>query len=234
MANKDTLGDRIKSYERVYNQKLTPNSPLFIRVDGKAFHTFTRGLEKPFSQLLIDAMTYAARETAKQMQGFKLAYIQSDEATFLLTDYDTFETNGWFDYKLNKIVSITASLFTAHFNYYWYKNYNRPKPDLALFDARAFTVPKDDIANVFIWRQRDWERNSIQMLGRSEFSQKELHNKSVREINEMFKEARGYGWDDISDVLKYGTFIEADYTLTHNREEYYSLTERIEESLKCE
>ena len=110
-----SLGDRIKGYEKTFSHKAMKRTPLMIRVDGRAFHTFTRGLEKPFDSLLMTAMIESAMYVAKEMQGFKAAYVQSDEVTFCITDYDSLETEGWFDYKLSKVVSISAALMTAAF-----------------------------------------------------------------------------------------------------------------------
>ena len=199
----DTLGDRIKRYEQVSAYRLLPRSPLFIRVDGKAFHTYTRTCEKPFDQRLIDAMVKAAQKTAKEMNGFVAAYIQSDECTFMLEDYHTFETQGWFNYELNKVVSISASAYTAYFN----EAFNGSKP--AMFDSRAFTVPTEEAPNVFIWRQRDWERNSLQMLARAHFSHKQLDHKKAADMHEMLH-AKGVNWADLSDQLKNGTFLFRD------------------------
>lgn len=195
-----SIGDRIKRYERAYDHQLTPRSCVFIRVDGRAFHTFTRGCERPFDVNIIDAMRYATTYAAEDMQGFKLAYTQSDEATFMLTDFDTFDTQGWFDYSLNKVVSLSASLFTAAFNDHYVG------PRIATFDSRAFVVPIEDAPNVFVWRQRDWERNSIQMLARAHFSHKQLHQKRHDEIHEMLH-GIGVNWADLDSHLKNGTFI---------------------------
>lgn len=207
-----SIGDRIKRYEAAYDHKLVPRSCLFIRVDGKAFHTFTRGCEKPFDQKLIDGMVTAAGYTAKEMMGFKLAYIQSDECTFILTDFDKLTTQGWFNYELNKVVSISASMFTAYFN----KAYGS---DNALFDSRAFIVPLDDAPNVFIWRQRDWERNSIQMLARAHFSHKECHLKKNADLHEMLYQ-KGVNWADLDGQLKNGTFITRAGDLIHAKLNY--------------
>lgn len=148
----DALGDRIKRYEAVYSHTLTPRSPLLIRVDGRAFHTATRGCDKPFDRALINGMLKATVETARDMMGFKLAYVASDEATFLLTDYDDLQTQGWFGYELNKVVSLSASLFTVHF-----AGTHALPEKTATFDSRAFVVPVGDAPNVFIWRQPVWE-----------------------------------------------------------------------------
>jgi len=220
MANKDAIGDRIKRYERAADFHLPPRHPLIIRVDGKAFHSWTRQLTKPFDHVMMRAMRAAMMETAAQMQGFKLAYHQSDECTFLLTDYDKFSTQGWFDYELNKIVSISASLFTAHFN-----NYIDHVPDVviapgpAVFDARAFVVPESDVPNVFIWRQRDWERNSVRMLGQHIYSHKEMQGKTTADVKEMLW-TKKVSWDDCRDDEKYGSFLTQECTVVSMKVDY--------------
>lgn len=203
----DALGDRIKRYERAYNQTLTPRMPVIIRVDGRAFHTYTKSMNRPFDYDLMTAMEYATKKTALEMQGFKLAYVQSDESTFVLTDFDKLDTQGWFGYELNKLVSLSASIFTAHFNRYM--NFWNVTDDIATFDARAFNVPDDDVANVFIWRQRDWERNSLQMLARAHYSHKQLHGKGRRDMHDMLH-AKGINWANLSPRAKNGTFITKD------------------------
>ena len=149
------LGDRMKKYEQVFQYKLMPRTPLIIRLDGRAFHTYTKDLEKPFDRNFMADMVGAALETVSEMNGFKVAYTQSDEVSILLTDYDEIETQGWFDYKLSKVVSISAALMTKNFN--WLRGAN------VVFDARAFSLPREEVVNYFLWRAKDWARNSIQM-----------------------------------------------------------------------
>lgn len=217
----DSLGDRMKAYEKVWDQRFTPNSCLVIRVDGKAFHTFTRGCDKPFDVHLTACMSYATAQTAKDMQGFKGAYTQSDEATFMLTDFDSYQTEGWFGYELNKIVSITASAYTAHFNY----AYGGDK--LAMFDARAFVVPHDDAPNVFVWRQQDWARNSVMMLAQDEFSHKQLQNVNVPKALDMLFEA-GRPWEHLDPIFKYGSFVFKDTPgYVHAKLGYQELKEHL-------
>ncbi|WP_234795513.1 tRNA(His) guanylyltransferase Thg1 family protein [Mycobacteroides saopaulense] len=213
----DSLGDRIKRYEGVYTHRLTPRSPLVIRVDGRAFHTYTKKLQRPFDPHLMSTMIRATVETSRQMQGFKLAYTQSDEATFLLTDYDDLGTQGWFGYELNKVVSLSASIFTAEFNAA--SHYLRDWLGFATFDARAFTVPIEDVPNVFVWRQRDWERNSLQMLSRSHFSHTQLHGKGRRDLHDMLHGV-GVNWADLNDQEKNGTFVLGDRSLSSVRADY--------------
>lgn len=231
---KDTLGDRIKKYEKTSQYRLLPKSPLFIRIDGRAFHTFTKGCDRPFDKVVIDAMVYAAQMTAKEMSGFKLAYVQSDEATFMLSDMDTFETQGWFDYELNKVVSISASAFTAYFNSYWF-NHKEAKRGLegtdgeskmAMFDARAFTVPAEDAPNAFIWRQRDWERNAVQMMARSMYSHKECEGKKIPDLLEMISKKQGW-YNDLKPQLKNGTWIERNGQLSYDKLDYNGVYRKL-------
>lgn len=208
MAHDDALGARIKRYERAGAQVFPPRQPLIIRVDGRAFHTYTRGMAKPFDHQLMKSMVYATKQTAKDMMGFKLAYTQSDEATFLITDFDQLESQGWFGYEANKVISLSASLFTAHFNMAMHKNWGGFFDSLpATFDSRAFVVPMADVPNVFLWRQKDWYRNSVQMLGQAHFSHKQLNAKKLADIHDMLH-AKGVNWaTDLSDAEKNGTFI---------------------------
>lgn len=213
------LADRIKRYERASSYQLTPNSCVFIRVDGRAFHTFTRHCKKPFDHPLMNSMMKAGVETSRDMQGFKLAYTQSDECTFLITDFDTTSTQGWFDYDLSKLVSLSASLFTAHFNRIYHSGEGR-----ATFDSRAFVVPVDDAPNVFVWRQQDWERNSLQMLARAHFSHKQCDHKNRSQLHDMLMLEHGINWaTDLTDAEKNGTFIHADRTVTSARMDYHEL-----------
>jgi tRNA(His) 5'-end guanylyltransferase len=202
----DSLGDRIKRYEMVTRHYGTKKVPMMIRVDGKAFHTLTRGCDKPFDQKLINSMVESAVVVAENMQGFKLGYVQSDEATFLLTDYDDVKTSAWFDYNLNKLNSITAAMMTAAFN----KSYDTPIDAMALFDARAFNVPKEDVVNAFLWRAKDWERNSLQMFARSVFSHKQLHKKNRADMHDMLHQ-EGKNWaTDLTPQQKNGTILYND------------------------
>ena len=197
------LGDRIKRYEAVTRYTATCRTPLMVRVDGRAFHTFTRGMERPFDQKLIDAMVGAAKCVAEEMQGFKAAYIQSDEASFCLTDYDQVESQGWFDYNLSKVISISAALMTAHF----IRILGTEKTPV--FDSRAFTIPSNDVVNAFLWRAKDWERNSLQMYARSHYSHKELHGKGKQAMHNMLHDA-GKNWStDLTAQQKNGTFLIA-------------------------
>ena len=185
-----SIGDRMKRYEASFSPMLVPRMPIIIRIDGRAFHTFTRNLQKPFDKGLMSPMQHTMMHTSKEMQGFKAAYTQSDEISFLLTDYDKTNTQGWFNYELNKIVSTSAAVATSFFN--------RSYDSCETFDARAFNVPREDVVNYFLWRAKDWARNSLQMYARSFFSQKELHNKDHVEIHEMLHKIEKNWTTDLS------------------------------------
>jgi tRNA(His) 5'-end guanylyltransferase len=231
-----SLGDRIKRYEGVNRNFATPRMPLVVRVDGKAFHTFTRGLGKPFDKDLMDCMDDAAIAVAGEMQGFKAAYVQSDEVTFLLTDYDDINTQGWFNYNISKIISISAAKMSVEFSCRMMPSMNEDVVRPPVFDSRAFNVPVDDVTNMFLWRAQDWERNSLQMYARSFFSHKELHKKNRSDIHEMLH-GIGKNWaTDLSCREKNGVFfinyddgIESFY----DREpKYDSINEIIEPLIK--
>ena len=201
--DKTSLGDRMKGYENISRNYLMRRNPVVVRVDGKAFHTVTRGLKKPFDDCLVMSMVGAACSVAQDMQGCKLLYTQSDEVSFLLVDYDALETQGWFDYNLNKIVSVSASAMTYYFNKSSIGRYLKVP---AMFDSRAFSIPRNEVSNYFLWRAKDWERNSLQMYSRAFFSHKELVGKGRADMHEMLHGA-GKNWtNDLEDRYKNGTF----------------------------
>jgi len=198
------IGTRMKeNYENRYRFYLTRRTPVIIRLDGKAFHTLTKDCEKPFDLPFNNSMTYTALQLVSDIQGAKIAYVQSDEISILLTDYDNLDTEAWFDYNLQKIVSVSPAMATSNFT----KRYIYPgDPREALFDARAFNIPRDEVANYFIWRQQDWIKNSVQMLARAHFSHKALHGKNQSTMITMLEE-KGVRWNELPEHLKNGTFL---------------------------
>lgn len=198
------LGDRMKDYEYVTRDHLTKRTPVVVRVDGKAFHTFTRDFDRPFDHTLGGAMLAAAYRLFDEMQGCKLAYVQSDEASFVLTDYDNLNTQGWFDYNRSKIETISASCMTMRFNQCM-RLTNRYGG--AMFDARAFNIPPDEVTNYFLWRAQDWHRNSVLMFAQHHFSQKELHKKNISDLHNMLHDI-GKNWTlDLYETERNGVFL---------------------------
>ena len=195
-----SLGDRMKNnYENRSRHYLTRRTPVIMRLDGKAFHTLTRGCDKPFDKNLFKAMQETAIELCKSIQGAKCAYQQSDEITILITDYDTIDTDAWFDYNIQKMTSISAAMVSVNFTRYYGK--------IGIFDSRVFSIPKEEVCNNFIWRQQDWLRNSLQMVCRSHFSHKEMENKKTEDMHEMLHKI-GVNWaTDFDTYQKNGSFI---------------------------
>ena len=225
MSDKTSLGTRMKeSYENRTKQFLTRRMPTIIRLDGKAFHTYTKGLNRPFDEGLIEDMQETTKFLCENIQGCKLGYTQSDEITLVLTDYDTLNTSMWFDGNVQKITSISASLTTAKFNELRLRRlYDESKgtitpysnSNLAFFDSRVFQIPElDEVVNCLIWRQRDAEKNSVAMLAQSLYSHKELFKKNGGDMQEMCFQ-KGQNWNDLHFSKKRGSFI-VKTTYTNN------------------
>ena len=205
----DALGQRMKAqYEDRTRFMLPRRTHTIIRVDGKAFHTYTRGLEKPFDYGLMDEMDAAATVLCKEAMGCKCAYGQSDEYSFLLTDFDTITTEAWFDGNVQKIASVAASIFTAAFAEELSGAMETSRVYSPAFDARVFTIPDPvEVQNYFIWRQQDATRNAIQMAGCSQFSPKQLHGVSTSQIQEKLFQEKGVNFNDYSVRAKRGRVI---------------------------
>lgn len=213
---RDSLGDRMKRYEYVSRNYLTRRVPVIIRIDGKAFHTFTKGMRKPFDRVLMSAMQETMRFLCANIQGCVFGYTQSDEITLVLTDYASIRTDAWFGYNVQKMCSIAASMATLAFNKAFAEQAEkedsgidlsvyRRKFQTAMFDARAFTVPLDEVCNCLIWRQQDATRNSIEAVGQANFSQRELHGKNCNKIQDMLWKERNINWNDFPTDCKRGS-----------------------------
>jgi tRNA(His) 5'-end guanylyltransferase len=198
---KDTLGDRMKAfYEDRTRYTLPRRTYTLIRVDGKAFHTYTRDLQRPFDEAFMSDMDATAQFLCSHMQGARCAFVQSDEISVLLTDFDKLTTDTWFDGNIQKIASISASLATAKFNEL------RPGK-LAFFDSRVFTIPfQTEVENYFIWRQQDATRNSISNVAQSLYTHKELNSKSSDQKQELIFQ-KGINWNDYPARCKRGRMI---------------------------
>lgn len=240
MPVRDDLGTRMKTfYENIPKTRLMRRVPVAIRLDGKAFHTFTRGFQKPFDFVLMDAMQQTMKYLCENIQGCVFGYNQSDEITLILVDYQKFTSSAWFDYEVQKICSISASMATMAFNKFfaqevdkwgvetfgfeWYEGgtndpevVNSPKYKLseiyskaidkgAMFDARCFNIPKEEVTNLIYWRQLDATRNSIQMVGQAHFSHDELQDKTCNMIQDMLMTKYGINWNDFTIPCKRGT-----------------------------
>lgn len=222
----DDLGCRMKTfYEQIPKIKLMRRCPVAIRIDGRAFHTFTRGFQRPFDEVLIKSMQETMKYLCENIQGCVLGYTQSDEITLILVDYKKLTSSAFFDYKVQKICSIAASMATMAFNESFSKIYSKLyrdkiehgenvdeliktyafKAGKAMFDARCFNIPKEEVTNLIYWRQLDASRNSIQMVGQANFSHKELQNKSCNDIQDMLMTQKSINWNYLPTYQKRGS-----------------------------
>lgn len=234
MPVNDALGTRMKeNYEDVFKTRLMKRTPVAIRIDGKAFHTFTKGFEKPFDEVLSASMQDTMKYLCENIQGCVLGYTQSDEITLILVDYKKLDSSAWFDYEIQKLCSVSASMATMAFNRafsrrvqqasdgWMYGNRYSQWPDEeaqsyiqnlflkqrggAMFDARCFNIPKEEVTNLIYWRQLDAARNSVQMVGQANFSHSELQEKRCNEIQDMLLTQKNINWNDYPTKFKRGS-----------------------------
>lgn len=202
-----SLGERMKNYEIAYSEILPHKKPCIIRIDGKAAHTFTKGFAKPFSHIFFDSMTYALERLCEEIQGCVFGYTQSDEINLVLTDYQNPNSCGWFDYKVQKICSVAASMATYYFNKEFenqlaMKGITKSSPYFKadgtikhlFFDARCFSLPHNEIVNYLIWRQQDAIRNSKLSLALAYYSQKEISGYTTDELCDKLAKEKNFNW----------------------------------------
>lgn len=198
MSDRTTLGDRMKRYEATTRHTLPRRTYTIIRVDGRAFHTYLRGATKPFDEQFMDDMDAVAEALCQEITGSVFAYTQSDEISILITDFASEQTEPWFGGVIAKQVSISAALATAVLN-------ERRPGARALFDARVFTISDPvEVANYFLWRQRDAVSNSISMAAQAHFSHKRLHGVSSGGMQELLWSEAGVNWNAYPDGCKRG------------------------------
>lgn len=220
--DKTSLGNRMKQYEAASKNYLMRRNPVIIRLDGKAFHTFTKGFDKPFDDLIELAMESATMELCKQIQGCVFGYTQSDEISLVLCDYKNVDTDAWYENNVQKMVSVSASMATFYFTHklselchkLWLSNDAGFSDKLEMidnklnkgvfFDSRCFSLPKEEVVNYLIWRQQDATRNSIQALAQSLFSHKELQGLSCNELQDKIFIEKDINWNDLSTYQKRG------------------------------
>lgn len=230
MPVNDDLGMRMKeNYENRSKTYLLRRTPVAIRIDGKAFHTFTRGFKKPFDDLFLNAMQETMKYLCENVQGCVFGYTQSDEITLILQDYRELGTSAWFDYSVQKLCSVAASMATMKFNQVFNRNvqkyatyfYDVPNHKEveehymislvkagekgAMFDARCFNIPKEEVANLIYWRQIDAVRNSIQMAGQAYFTPQQLDGRNCKDIKLMLANQKGINWEDFPHYCCYGS-----------------------------
>ena len=251
---RDNLEKRMKKYyEEIPKTKLMRRCPVAIRIDGKAFHTFTMGFKEPFDEVLLRSMQETMKYLCENIQGCVLGYTESDEITLILIDYQKLDTSAWFDYEVQKICSIAASMATMAFNKFFCKNvedfeqyyateheingwygkgtleyemcqiYTKAVNKGAMFDARCFNIPKEEVTNLIYWRQLDASNNSIQMVGQANFSHKELQDKSCNDIQDMLFTQKGINWNNYPTYQKRGSCcVKREFWIDKNDGEEFS------------
>lgn len=229
------LAKRMKEYEKRNRYYLQRRMPVILRLDMRAGHSFTKGFERPFDEVFIKTIQDTAKYLCENIQNCKLSYQQSDEITLLLVDYEKINTDCFFEYRIDKLCSIAASMATMKFNQVFKELSYRESENLeticrknpylenrdyltkisnvhtnsaekgAMFDCRCFNIPKEEVTNCIYWRQLDASRNSIQMVGQANFSHKELQNKSCNDIQDMLMTQKYINWNDLPIYQKRGS-----------------------------
>lgn len=241
------LGQRMRSfYENIPKTKLMRRCPVIIRVDGRSFHQFTKGFKRPFDSILIKSMQETAKYLCENIQGCVLSYQQSDEISLVLVDYKNLNSSAFFDYEIQKLCSITASMATMAFNKIFSENvheylysclsddddnvvkdqeewdfttgiYMKAIQRGAMFDARCFNIPKEEVANYIYWRQLDAIRNSIGMVGRAYLSKKQLQGADRFLIQSMLCNEKRIIWNDFPTHLKRGSCCIKERVFVENK-----------------
>lgn len=225
MARYSDFDKRMKRYEEASDIVLTRRMPVILRFDGAHFHTFTKGFKKPFDEILMKTMQDTMIDLCKNIQGAVFGYTQSDEITIVLIDYQTLETDAWFDYRLEKMCSHGASMASRFFNKHFIENVEAVHGNISAlsiedarqyviykrryfgadFDCRAYNVPKEDVCNCVLWRQKDASKNSIQALAQSLYSAAELKGVSCEALKSKMLNEKGIDWEALNTSKKHGT-----------------------------
>jgi len=201
---KTTSGAFMKKSELVWDAKMPPHIPMIIRLDGSGFHKWTKKTkcEKPFDEKLIKLMSETTKFLCENISGSVFGYTQSDEISLLILDNQTSFSEAWFNKRVEKICSISASMATYFFNE------NNPFDDKfpAFFDSRTFIIPETEVKRYFVWRQTDATKNSLSMLAQSFYSHSELLGKKRSELLKLcFK--KGQDWAELSRPKKRGVSV---------------------------
>jgi tRNA(His) guanylyltransferase len=208
MNSKDPLGDRMKAdYESRTRYYLPRRTYTLLRVDGKAFHQYTKNCTRPYDLDLMADMDAAAMALCENMEGARLAFVQSDEISVLLTDFAAPQSQAWFDGNLQKICSLSAAIATAHFNRA--RAVRGDELPVALFDSRVWTIPLPiEVYNYFLWRQQDASRNSLSMTAQAHFPHERLQGLGSAELHELLWSEKQINWNDLPAGFKRGRVIE--------------------------
>lgn len=206
MTTKDWLGDQIKAFEaRETSRRLMKGLPVVARLDGKAFHTFTRGLKKPYDDRLSSSMMETTKYLVDKTNAL-IGYTQSDEIT-LVWDFPAGGSEFMYDGKLFKLLSLLSAMATAKFNSLIAKNIPEKAELLPVFDARVFQMPNKELAALaLVWRELDASKNSVSMAASAYYSHKVLQGKNNAEKQELLFQ-KGINWNDYPSFFKRGSYF---------------------------
>ena len=232
-APNQTLGEFVKEVEHSYRRVLSSDDYLLLRLDGRAFHSYTKHLTRPYDPYLSDAMGETLRLLCEQIAGVRVGYVQSDEISLLISAFTNVEVSPdypegikqgelWMGGVEAKLLSLSASMATALFNDLREKQLTTLKllevggetekhnfhPSLAQFDARLWQFPGHSggaelVRRYFLWRWKDCVKNSVTMLANTLYSPRELSGRNSDERREFIL-LRGENWDEVEDRFKYG------------------------------
>lgn len=207
MARPDELGNKIKALESLEaGRTLMPYLPIVARLDGKAFHTFTKGLEFPIDMRLRDAMSETTKYLVSEFQA-AIGYTQSDEISLVFLA-PTYPKDRLFDGRIQKLCSILAAKASVKFNLEIATRLPLKAKETPVFDARVFNAPSLEFAaDTLMWRELDATKNSISMAARAFYSQKEVNGKKSAELHEMLR-AKGVNWNDYPSFFKKGSYFK--------------------------
>lgn len=236
----ETLSEKMKRLEDVTNIKLERKTPVIMRLDGRAFSKYTKGLDKPFDKDLSEVFQWVAFKLKENLDNVKFIYSQSDEINILMTDWTKDTTDAWFTYRVQKMVSVAAGITTALFNSRVEKIINKYASQIsdieeaqfkpveeftpvekkyfvwkgkqykAVFDCRVFNVSMEDVVPYFIYRQKDAMRNSVQALAQSYYSHTQLDKKKQAEMKQLVLDKANVDYDKLPMLQKAGFTIYKD------------------------
>lgn len=218
-TDRTALGDRMKQHEAATRAVLPRRTYTICRVDIRAAHAYLRRARRPFDENFMSAMDGTAAALCQEMSGAVLAYAQSDEISVLLTDFGSVHAEPWFAGVVQKMASIAAGTATAAFADQEFAQAAPAAGRYPVFDARVFTIPGPvEVANYFLWRQRDCTRNSVSMAAQACFPHKRLHGLNGAQMQELLWSEKGVNWNDYPDGAKRGrvcTRVTAEETVTY-------------------
>lgn len=205
----DDLGNRMKQYESKEDSILIQGLPIVIRLDGRAFHSFTHGLKRPFDDDFRSLMVETTRKLVEETNAV-VGYTQSDEISLILLP----ETQQYFGGRVNKINSLLGAFASVWFNHFyqenWFKFPNVPGNVLrkAYFDCRCFNVPTlNEAANHMLWREIDATKNSISAAAQAYFSPTQLDKLNSKQKQELLFQEKQINWNDYPTMHKKGVYL---------------------------